>query len=114
MVSFILIGASGTGRTTFVNTLCESDVLQHKEPEPAESVHLETGIRIKPANVGQLSYTLSWNLFMNRPGNIELEEDGIRIALTVVDTPGFGDSVDNEHSSVSPLQIRPIDADIVS
>lgn len=30
----------------------------------------------------------------------ELEEDGIRIALTVVDTPGFGDNIDNEHSSV--------------
>ena len=27
---------------------------------------------------------------------LELEEDGIRIALTVVDTPGFGDSIDNE------------------
>ena len=31
----------------------------------------------------------------------ELEEDGIRIALTVVDTPGFGDNIDNEHSFVS-------------
>jgi len=38
----------------------------------------------------------------------ELEEDGIRIALTVVDTPGFGDNIDNEdgcvHSSVLPHQ----------
>jgi cell division control protein 11 len=25
----------------------------------------------------------------------ELEEDGVRIALTVVDTPGFGDNIDN-------------------
>jgi len=31
---------------------------------------------------------------------LELEEDGIRIALTVVDTPGFGDNIDNEHSFV--------------
>jgi len=45
-------GASGTGRTTFVNTLCESDVLQHKEPDAPEEAHVETGIRIKPANVG--------------------------------------------------------------
>ena len=28
----------------------------------------------------------------------ELEEDGIRIALTIVDTPGFGDNIDNEHT----------------
>lgn len=27
---------------------------------------------------------------------IELEEDGVRIALTIVDTPGFGDNIDNE------------------
>jgi cell division control protein 11 len=33
----------------------------------------------------------------------ELEEDGIRIALTVVDTPGFGDNIDNEHASVSRI-----------
>jgi cell division control protein 11 len=26
----------------------------------------------------------------------ELEEDGVRISLTVVDTPGFGDQIDNE------------------
>lgn len=47
------IGASGTGRTTFVNTLCEADVLQHKEPETPQTAHLENGIRIKPANVGE-------------------------------------------------------------
>ena len=31
----------------------------------------------------------------------ELEEDGIRIALTVVDTPGFGDNINNEAAWVS-------------
>lgn len=28
----------------------------------------------------------------------ELEEDGIRIALTIVNTPGFGDNINNEAS----------------
>ena len=31
----------------------------------------------------------------------ELEEDGVRIALTIVDTPGFGDNIDNEFALVS-------------
>lgn len=31
----------------------------------------------------------------------ELEENGQRIALTLVDTPGFGDNIDNEHAYVS-------------
>ena len=47
------LGASGTGRTTFVNTLCESEVLAHKVSDHPESAHLEEGIRIKPATVGK-------------------------------------------------------------
>ncbi len=31
---------------------------------------------------------------------LELEEDGVRIALTIVDTPGFGDNIDNESACV--------------
>ncbi|KAH9898572.1 septin [Cubamyces lactineus] len=73
----MVVGASGTGRTTFVNTLCESEVLPHKVCDSPETAHVEEGIRIKPVNV-------------------ELEEDGVRIALTIVDTPGFGDNIDNE------------------
>ncbi|ORY70765.1 Septin-domain-containing protein [Leucosporidium creatinivorum] len=70
-------GQSGTGRTTFVNTLCESEVLTHKESVNPELAHQEDGIKIKPINV-------------------ELEEEGVRISLTIVDTPGFGDQIDNE------------------
>ncbi|KAF9462473.1 Septin-domain-containing protein [Collybia nuda] len=75
----MVVGASGTGRTTFVNTLCESEVLEHKVIDSPETANVEEGITIKPANV-------------------ELEEDGIRISLTIVDTPGFGDNIDNEHT----------------
>ena len=46
-------GTSGTGRTTFVNTLCESEVLQHKVCDSSETAHQEEGIKIKPANVGE-------------------------------------------------------------
>lgn len=53
-------GASGTGRTTFVNTLCESEVLGHKVADNAETAHVEEGIRIKPVNVGQFEF---WLLF---------------------------------------------------
>ncbi len=35
----------------------------------------------------------------------ELEEDGIRIALTVVDTPGFGDNIDNEDGCVPSVSV---------
>ncbi|GAA5877015.1 hypothetical protein JCM16303_006371 [Sporobolomyces ruberrimus] len=75
----MVVGQSGTGRTTFVNTLCESDVLGHKEPVDPTYAHQQDVVKIKPVTV-------------------ELEEDGMRISLTVVDTPGFGDGIDNEAS----------------
>jgi cell division control protein 11 len=85
-----------------VNTLCESEVLPHKVSDSPETAHVEEGIRIKPVNVGasrrseknpQFSQWLTFYL-------LELEEDGVRIALTIVDTPGFGDNIDNEFAYV--------------
>ena len=32
----------------------------------------------------------------NRRVELELDEEGTRISLTIVDTPGFGDQIDNE------------------
>ncbi|KAJ2960079.1 hypothetical protein NQZ79_g4468 [Umbelopsis isabellina] len=79
-------GASGTGRTTFVNTLCDSGVLPKKVSDNAEEAHNEAGIKIKPVSV-------------------ELDEDGVRISLTIVDTPGFGDNIDNEKCDASFQEI---------
>ena len=93
-------GASGTGRTTFVNTLCESEVLAHKVADNPDTAHIEEGIRIKPVNVGP---SVSHSRFTLSNSSSELEEDGVRIALTIVDTPGFGDNIDNEFALVSSL-----------
>lgn len=48
-------GASGTGRTTFVNTLCDSNVLSKKICDNPEEAHNEEGILIKPVSVGKAS-----------------------------------------------------------
>ncbi|MCJ1338449.1 hypothetical protein MMC09_003737 [Bachmanniomyces sp. S44760] len=75
----MVCGASGTGRTTFVNTLCGKKVLAGKDADDAPNAHLEEGVRIKPTTV-----------------ELELDEEGTRISLTIVDTPGFGDQIDND------------------
>ena len=49
-----LLGTSDTRRTTFVNTLCKSEVLSHKISDSPETAHVEEGIRIKPVNVSAL------------------------------------------------------------
>ncbi|ODV92905.1 hypothetical protein CANCADRAFT_95192 [Tortispora caseinolytica NRRL Y-17796] len=79
-VSFTLmvVGASGTGRTTFVNTLCGKKALDHMEHEDPANAHLDPSISITPVSV-------------------DLDDsDGSRVSLTIVDTPGFGDNVNNE------------------
>ena len=35
---------------------------------------------------------------------LELDEEGTRISLTIVDTPGFGDQIDNEARYAAPFQ----------
>ncbi|KAI5283084.1 hypothetical protein KEM54_002432 [Ascosphaera aggregata] len=77
----MVCGASGTGRTTFVNTLCGRKVLSGKDSDDAANAHIEEGVRIKPLTV-----------------ELELDEEGTRISLTIVDTPGFGDNINNEES----------------
>ena len=75
----MVCGASGTGRTTFVNTLCGRRVLAGKDSDDPTSAHLEENVKIKPVTV-----------------ELELDEEGTRVSLTIVDTPGFGDQIDNE------------------
>lgn len=83
----MVCGASGTGRTTFVNTLCGRPVLganssgssSYRDYDDPSTAHEEDSVKIKPVTV-----------------ELELDEEGTRISLTVVDTPGFGDAIDNE------------------
>lgn len=44
---------NGTGRTTFVNTLCGKSVLQHKDTDDAADAHIEDGVKIKPITIGE-------------------------------------------------------------
>jgi septin family protein len=45
-------------------------------------------------------------LLKNHATFLELEEDGVRIALTIVDTPGFGDNIDNDFAYVFERSAR--------
>ncbi|TGO41443.1 hypothetical protein BHYA_0021g00120 [Botrytis hyacinthi] len=86
----MVCGASGTGRTTFVNTLCGKKVLSGKDADDATNAHVEEGVKIKPT-------TVDW-ILTDTLAELELDEEGTRISLTIVDTPGFGDQIDNEAS----------------
>ncbi|KAJ1854962.1 Septin spn4 [Coemansia sp. RSA 1822] len=74
--SLMVVGESGTGKTTFINTLLTTELI-----EPLDDAN-----RRKK----QLDKTVDINIH-----KAELEEKMFNVKLNVVDTPGFGDYVDN-------------------
>ncbi|KAI8357854.1 Septin-domain-containing protein [Choanephora cucurbitarum] len=76
--TLMVCGESGLGKTTFVNTLFTSTI---KEPKNL------TKRRVKsPSKTVQIQITRA-----------ELEEKMFKVKLTIIDTPGFGDYVNNRH-----------------
>ena len=66
--NLMVAGESGLGKTTFLNTLFNSDLYQiHPRSSPTLQVDATT---------------------------FDVDEEGVRLHLTVVDTPGFGDALD--------------------
>ncbi|CCE78498.1 Piso0_001121 [Millerozyma farinosa CBS 7064] len=70
--TMMVAGPAGTGKTTFINTLFGSDLLQESH-EPVST---------KKITIHQF----------------ELEENGFPLRLTAIDTPGFGQSVNNQYA----------------
>lgn len=77
----MVVGQSGCGRSTFINTLCGQKV-----------VDTSTTIMLPTDTNTQIDVQL-------REEIVELEdEEGLKIQLNIIDTPGFGDSLDNSPS----------------
>ncbi|KAF8941316.1 Septin-domain-containing protein [Dissophora ornata] len=79
-LNLMVVGESGLGKTTFMNTLFNTDL---KEEILPKKIHSTQTVDIQP------SY-------------YELVEDGVLLNLCIVDTPGFGDELNREHN-LTPL-----------
>lgn len=80
-----------------MNTLVESVLLEHSTAtllSNPEDPHSALDISLVKQAAAQANVEQPIRI---KPTNIELEEEGVRISLTVVDTPGFGDGIDNEY-----------------
>lgn len=77
-LTIMVVGESGLGKSTFVNTLFTTSLAAHKDYSKRHKAEKEasptTKIKITEA---------------------ELEEKGFKLRLSIVDTPGFGDYVNN-------------------
>lgn len=84
--TMLLVGEAGTGKTTFVNALLDQKILDHRYSETESwersfvplTAHEEPGISITETLVEII------------------DEDDLKLLLSLIDTPGFGLNTDNE------------------
>ncbi|KAK2711910.1 hypothetical protein QYM36_012884, partial [Artemia franciscana] len=82
--TLMVVGETGLGKSTLVNSLFLTD-LHPERVIPSASERIKQTVRIEPSTV-------------------EIEERGVKLRLTVVDTPGFGDAIDNTDCFKSIIQ----------
>jgi septin 7 len=78
-LTLVFPGESGLGKSTLVNTLFNTSLYPPKERKQPS-----LDFTPKTVNIQAIS--------------ADIEENGVRLRLTVVDTPGFGDFVNNDDS----------------
>ncbi|CAH6721174.1 seventh homolog of septin 1 [[Candida] jaroonii] len=108
--TFMVVGESGTGKTTFVNSLLSKKVMAHRFENSNLAIVDTNTISFTSAKNVTLPNTsiLTRNDFdpaiaHEEPGiaitetKVEIIDDAnTKLQLTIVDTPGFGDNLNNE------------------
>ncbi|XP_038154546.1 septin-7-like isoform X1 [Cyprinodon tularosa] len=74
--TLMVVGESGLGKSTLINSLFLTDLYSPEYPGPSQRIK-------KTVQVEQ--------------SKVLIKEGGVHLLLTIVDTPGFGDAVDNSN-----------------
>uniref|UniRef100_A0A8C6TNE6 Septin n=1 Tax=Neogobius melanostomus TaxID=47308 RepID=A0A8C6TNE6_9GOBI len=74
--TLMVVGESGLGKSTLINSLFLTDLYSAEYPGPSHRIK-------KTVQVEQ--------------SKVLIKEGGVQLLLTIVDTPGFGDAVDNSN-----------------
>ena len=69
--NLLVVGGSGLGKSTLIHSMFMADIYSKQD---------------------RIIIKKTLNVEANQ---VELEENGVKLSLTVIDTPGFGDAVDN-------------------
>lgn len=99
-------GESGLGKSTLVNSLFLTDLykdrkLLNAEGEEAFAVFFTSCDKYLPCNILKRCsvYVVSLERITQTveitKHTVDIEEKGVKLKLTIVDTPGFGDAVNN-------------------
>lgn len=76
--TLMVVGESGLGKSTLINSLFLADLYKDRKIPPVEE-RIEKTTRIEKKT-------------------LDIEEKGVRLRLNVIDTPGFGDAINCEDS----------------
>ena len=89
-------GESGLGKSTLINTLFNTPLYAKKHvPEP--NADRSKTVTIESITAGKIKVHSIIPEFLNSLlSPADIEENGVRLRLTVVDTPGYGDFINNE------------------
>ncbi|XP_022257169.1 septin-7-like [Limulus polyphemus] len=72
--TLMVVGQSGLGKSTLINSMFLTDIYSNEYPGPSRRIKKTTQVETH---------------------TVFLRENGVNLTLTIVDTPGFGDAVDN-------------------
>jgi len=81
--SLMVVGASGLGKSTLVNSMFLTDIYADCKEGVNDNTNQEVG-----GEGGEQTLRVETH-------NRVLVENGVKLSLTVIDTPGFGEAVDN-------------------
>ncbi|KAL1478589.1 hypothetical protein MTO96_034975 [Rhipicephalus appendiculatus] len=94
--TLMVVGESGLGKSTLINSLFLTDLYEDRKLPNAEVSN--TVDPIHTSGAAHLSHEKIDRTVQIERKTMEIEEKGVRLRLTVVDTPGFGDAVNCEES----------------
>lgn len=93
----MVVGESALGKSTLINTLFSTGLYQKKQAPPPDQERSQT-VSIESISSGAASFSAllcMCAVILTFIWSSDIEENGVRLRLTVVDTPGYGDFVNN-------------------
>ncbi|KAJ1798841.1 Cell division control protein 3 [Coemansia sp. RSA 2399] len=87
--TLMVVGESGLGKSTLVNTLFESKVYPTKDSD-------DNGLGLSGSAARSGGVDAQKRTVEITSVSADIQENGVKLRLSVVDTPGFGDSINNE------------------
>ena len=94
----ISVGESGLGKTTLINTLFATELSPAKNYSRRHVKQLDKLTEVRSESVCRRPLNSHGLSFQVEIIKAELEEKSFKVKLTVIDTPGFGDYVNNRDS----------------